>query len=391
MSYRPVAYCVWRTAAGAPPSTWFIDNPGENLSIPTRRSGRAWRRWCTVVSVPEFRPASWPRTPSALAPVRVAVVGTGGWGEQHARVFADRTDTELVAVVGRDPARTEARASAYRTRGYTDVDAMLDAERPDLVTVILPNEEHFAPTLHLIERDVPLLVEKPLVFDLDEADTLLAAAAARELFFAIDLNHRYAEPVQRLKAAIDAGDLGRPVFATWRFGGEPNLGGSRHANLIETQVHGIDMLEHLCGPIASVMAQTFDGTHPGTVTTLAVALEFVSRAVGTLLGTYDSSYAYPGTHLLEVNGTHGRGLVEDTVRRLTLSRAGDDVARVWQAGYFDDEARNFHGTFDRYVDDLLVALRAGDPPPVPASAGRRALAVAHAIIRSGDEGVRVRV
>ncbi|MCV2394777.1 Gfo/Idh/MocA family oxidoreductase [Actinotalea sp. M2MS4P-6] len=341
--------------------------------------------------MPEFRPSAAPRTPPTAPVLKVAVVGTGGWGEQHARVFTDRTDTELVGVVGRDPDRTAARAAAYRTTPFTDVDAMLEATSPDLVTVCLPNEAHFAPTLHLVERGVPLLVEKPLVFDLAEADALVSAAGRRGLFFAIDLNHRYAEPVRRLKEAIDAGRLGDLVFATWRFGGEPNLGGSRHANLIETQVHGLDMLEHLCGPIASVMSQPYDRSHPGTVTTLAVALEFASGAVGTLLGTYDSSYAYPGTHLLEVNGTQGRGLVEDTVRRLTLSRAGDDVAEVWQAGYFDDEARNFHGTFDRYVDDLLRALRAGGPPPVPASAGRRALQVAHAIIRSGDEGIRVEV
>jgi predicted dehydrogenase len=151
------------------------------------------------------------------------------------------------------------------------------------------------------------------------------------------------------------------------------------------------MLEHLCGPIASVMAQTFDRTHPGTVTTLAVALEFASGAVGTLLGTYDSSYAYPGTHHLEINGTLGRAVVLDTVGSLELSRVGDDVTRVWRAGYFDDEARSFHATLDRYVDAMLLAFRAGEPPPVPAAAGRRALTVAHAIIRSGDEGARITI
>ena len=338
---------------------------------------------------PEFRPPVPLRRPSADVPVRVAVVGAGGWGEQHVRIFADRPDTTLCAIVGRDPRRTAERAAAYGTVGYTDLEAMLDTEQPDLVTVSLPNEAHFGPTLDLLRRGVPLLVEKPLLFALAEADELLAEAEQRDLFFAIDLNHRYAEPVVRLRRAIDDGELGEPVFATWRFGGEANLGTSAHANLIETQVHGLDMLEHLCGPIASVMTQTFDRTHPGVVTTLAVALQFATGAVGTLLGTYDSSYAYPDSHYLEVNGTLGRGVVRDTVGSLELSRVGDDTTRVWRAGYFDDEARSFHSTLDRYVDAMLAAFRAGDPPPVPARAGRRALELAHAIIRSAEEGRRV--
>lgn len=323
--------------------------------------------------------------------LRVAVVGTGGWGAQHARIFSRRRDTDLVGVVGRDPVRTAARAEAFETTPYTDLDAMLEHARPDLVTVCLPNEAHFEPTLHLLRRGVPLLVEKPLVFSLEEADALLAEAQARGLFFAINLNHRYAEPVMRAKAAIDEGELGEVVFATWRFGGEPNFGTSPHANLIETQVHGIDMLEHLCGPVASVAAQMTDMTRPGTYTTLAVALRFASGAVGSLVGSYDSSYAYPDTHLVEVNGTRGRLLIEDTVKRLTVSRAGEATRSVWEAGYFDDEARTFEYTFDRHVDRVLEAFRAGQEPPVHARAGRRALEVAHAIIRSYETGTRVEI
>jgi predicted dehydrogenase len=324
-------------------------------------------------------------------PLKIAIVGTGGWAKQHARIFSRRRDTELVGIVGRNPERTHERAAAYDTTGYTDVDQMLDQAQPDLVTVCLPNEVHFEPTLHLLKRGVPLLVEKPLVFELDEADALLAEAARQDTFFAINLNHRFAEPVQRAKAAIDAGDLGDIIFATWRFGGEPNFGTSPHANLIETQVHGLDMLDHLCGPIASVMAQMTDMTRPGTYTTLAVALEFVNGAVGSLVGSYDSSYTYPDTQLIEVNGTRGRALIEDTVRRLTLSTAGDETHRVWEAGYFNDEARTFEYTFDRHVDAVLEAFRAGEQPPVHARAGRRALELAMGIVRSYEEGVRVAV
>lgn len=322
--------------------------------------------------------------------LRVAVVGAGEWGRQHARVFSSRPDVELCAVVGRTLDRTAERAAEWGAQPYTRIAAMLEAEHPDLVSLSLPNESHFEATLAVIEAGYPLLVEKPLVFSLDEAQALLDAAAEKDLFFAINFNHRYAEPVRRAQAALAAGELGEIVFATWRFGGEPGTSAHPHANLIETQCHGIDMLELLCGPIASVMAQMTDPT-PGVYSTLAVALEFATGAVGSLVGSYDSSYAYPDTHLLEVNGTAGRLLIEDTVKRLTVSRAGDETRTVWEAGYFNDLDREFHRTFDKHVGALLAAFRAGDPPPVHARAGSRALCVAYGIIESFESGRRVAV
>jgi predicted dehydrogenase len=321
-------------------------------------------------------------------PLRVAVVGPGGWGRQHVRIFSSRPDTDLVAVVGRDPERTAVQAVAARTRGYTSIAEMLDAEQPDLVSVCLPNEHHFEPTLELVKAGVALLVEKPLVFRLEEADVLLDEAAARGTFFAINFNHRYAEPVIRARQALSEGQLGELVFASWRFGGEPNFGAHPHAQLIETQCHGFDMLEHLCGPIVSVMAQMTNKTH-GPYTTVAIALEFADGAVGSLVGSYDSSYAYPLTHYLELNGTTGRALIEDTVRRLTVQHVGEETRQVWEAGYFNDADREFHRTFDRHVDALIPALRAGQPPPVPATAGRRALQLAICSIQSFETGTRV--
>ena len=324
--------------------------------------------------------------PDAL---KIALIGTGGWGRQHARVLAGRPDVDFCAVLGRDPARTAARAAEFGTRPYTDLLAMLDAERPDLAFVCLPNQGHFDVTRQLIEAGVPLLVEKPLVFNLAEADALLDAAAARNLFFAINFNHRYAEPAVMAKAAIDAGRLGQLTFATWRFGGEGN-GDHPHANLIETQCHGFDLLEHLCGPIASVMAQMADATGKG-FSTMSVALKFGGGAVGNLLGSYDSSYAYPGTQRVEINGTEGRIAMEDTVRRYTFHPAGSEVGEAWEAGYFNDRDRSFERTFDAHAEAVLAAFRAGEEPPVHARAGRRALEVARACIESFESGRRVMV
>jgi myo-inositol 2-dehydrogenase / D-chiro-inositol 1-dehydrogenase len=293
-------------------------------------------------------------------------------------------------VVARHKAHAQARALEFGARAYTSISEMIEREEPDFVSLSLPNEHHFEATMEVIEAGVPLLAEKPLVFDLAQADQLLKASEHRRLFFAINFNHRYAEPVKRARAAVEAGDLGHVAFATWRFGGETGSSTHPHANLIETQCHGLDTLEYLCGPISSVMAQMTNKTR-GVHSTLAVALQFASGAVGSLVGSYDSSYAYPSTHLLEVNGTDGRMLIEDTVKRFTYSRAGEETRRVWEAGYFNDADREFQRTFDKHVEALLQALRTGAPPPVHARAGRRALELAEAIIASYEDGRRVSV
>jgi len=322
--------------------------------------------------------------------VKVALIGTGGWGREHARIFKQRPDVEFAVIVGRDPRKTAARAAEYGTRAYTDIDAMLERERPDLVSLCLANQGHYQATLQVIRAGYPLLVEKPFVFDLNEADSLLEEAARRKLFFAINFNHHYAQPVAMAHRDVSSGRVGEPMFASWRFGGH---GGTDHPfnNLIETQCHGFDMLEYLCGPIDSVMAQMTDKSASGFYRTLSVALHFANGAVGNLLGSYDTSYAYPGTHQLELSGTKGRLLIEDTVRRYTFSEHNSETAQVWQAGYFNDQDRGFYQTFDKHMDALLAAFKAGEQPPVHATAGRRALELALAAIESFRTGRRIEV
>jgi predicted dehydrogenase len=284
--------------------------------------------------------------------------------------------------------KTQTRAAEFGLRAYTNVLEMLEREKPELVSLSLPNLEHFEATMQVIQSGYPLLVEKPLAFDLREADQMLNEAAKRDLFFAINFNHRYAKPLRLAREAIEKGRLGDLTHAIWRFGGEANISTHLHANLIETQCHGFDQLEHLCGPIESVMAEMTDRTGGG-YRTVALALRFASGAVGSMVGTYDSSYAYQDTHRLEINGTHGRLIVEDTVQRFCFQPAGNETAEVWQAGYFNDFDREFQRTFDLHLDAILAAFKSGDQPPVHARAGQRALELAWAAVESFSSGKRV--
>lgn len=124
---------------------------------------------------------------------------------------------------------------------------------------------------------------------------------------------------------------------------------------------------------------------------MAIALTFESGAVGTVVGSYDTSYAYPSSHLVEVNGSNGRVEIVDTVKRFTRSSVGDETRMVWEPGYFNDEARSFYALFERHLDALVPALAAGEPPPIHAEAGRRALLLADCCIRSADDQRRIRV
>ena len=322
--------------------------------------------------------------------IKVCLVGAGGWGRQHARVFSQRNDVTLCAVAGRRPEKTKARADEFGIRAYTDVPEMLDKEKPDFVSLSLPNLEHFDATMQVIRAGCPLLVEKPFVFDLKEADQLLAEAEKRKLFFAINFNHRYAKALRLAHEAISQGRLGEIIHAVWRFGGEANISPHPHANLIETQCHGFDQLEHLCGPIQSVAAEMTNKTGGG-YRTVTMALGFRSGAVGSMMGTYDSSYAYQDTHILEINGTKGRVLINDTVKRYSFQSVGDETAEVWQAGYFNDFDREFHRTFDVHLDAVITAFKKGEQPPVHAKAGRRALQLAWAAVESFESGKRVKV
>jgi myo-inositol 2-dehydrogenase / D-chiro-inositol 1-dehydrogenase len=336
---------------------------------------------------------------------KVALIGAGGnsngkglsagfnspesWGLQHARIYAGHPGVDFCAIVGRNKAKTQARADEFGTKAYVNIDQMLQMENPDLVSLCLPNQGHYQVTLDLIKKGVPLFVEKPLVFDLNEAETLINEAAKRNLFFAINFNHRYARPVEMAYEAVKSNKLGELTFASWRFGGE---GASEHphANLIETQCHGFDMLEHICGPIESIMAEMTDKTGGG-FRTLTMALRFKNGAVGSLIGTYDSSYAYPETHRVEMDGTKGRIVIRDTVREYSFQKQGNEVAEVWQAGYFNDIDREFHRTFDKHFNALLSNLTNGKKPPISAEAGFRALELAFGAIESFKTGKRIKV
>ncbi len=108
-------------------------------------------------------------------PVRVAVVGVGAMGANHARVYAGLKGASLVAVVDADPAQAEAVAQVHGCAASTDVASLVG--QVDAVSVAVASAAHAEVGCALLDAGIACLVEKPLASTEAEALALIEASA----------------------------------------------------------------------------------------------------------------------------------------------------------------------------------------------------------------------
>src|SRR5712692_2348290 len=106
--------------------------------------------------------------------IRVAVVGTGEFGRNHARVYRELGGAELVGVFDQDQECAAAVAAEFQTRVLKSLDELRG--RADAASVAVPTVAHAEVGCQLLELGLDVLVEKPKAVNLAEADALLHAA-----------------------------------------------------------------------------------------------------------------------------------------------------------------------------------------------------------------------
>ncbi len=140
-----------------------------------------------------------------MDPLRIAVVGVGHHGRNHARILSSLPGVELVAVVDTNAARAGEIAAANGTRALTDCRELLG--QVDAVTIAVPTDRHLDIALPFLTAGVAALVEKPIARSLAEADELIAAAARAGV--ALGVGH-----TERFNPAVEAA---RPLLTDPRF------------------------------------------------------------------------------------------------------------------------------------------------------------------------------
>jgi predicted dehydrogenase len=106
--------------------------------------------------------------------IKVAVVGVGHFGREHARIYANSNSAGLVAVCDIDPQNGAAVADLYKAEFVTDFRQLIG--KVDAVSLAVPTVSHNAIACELLDAGISVLIEKPISQTLDEADEINAAA-----------------------------------------------------------------------------------------------------------------------------------------------------------------------------------------------------------------------
>jgi predicted dehydrogenase len=142
--------------------------------------------------------------------LKVAVVGVGSFGRNHARVYKELADenVELASIVDADILRARAAAAEFGGQAFGSVAEMLAAcPTVKAASVAVPTVAHLATGRELMERGVDVLIEKPLAFTLAEADALIGVAKQHGRIVQVGHLERF-NPAVRATWAL----LTRPMF-----------------------------------------------------------------------------------------------------------------------------------------------------------------------------------
>jgi predicted dehydrogenase len=346
----------------------------------------------------------------AAAPLGFGIIGLGMIADFHAQAIARITGARLVGIATRSADKAAAFAAKHQVPfPTTDIAALV--ARPDIqvVCITTPSGAHLAPALAAIRAGKHVVIEKPIEIDPARTDEILAAAEKAGVRIAPIFQGRFGDGARTVKAAIDAGRLGRLVLASnyvkWHRtaqyytpprGLRANDGGGA---VINQAIHGLDLLLWFVGLPAEVFAWTTRRVHTGIEVedTACAALKFAGGA----LGAFEASTAlWPGwSRRHELCGEHGSIVLEDDriVRwEFREARPEDDAIRAagqtnaLGSGASNPSAISTEG-HRRQLQDLVDAIRENRPHALDGYEGRKAVAFVNAIYQSAARGVSVKL
>lgn len=217
-----------------------------------------------------------------MSKIRAAVLGCGPRGHAHGAAWQQLPDVELVALCDLNEERLHAAGERLGVRQlYTDYKEMFAREELDITSVPARADWHYPLTMAVLEHGVSALVEKPIAFDLVQADRMVETARARGCLLAVCHQNSVGPIQQKAKALLAAGAIGE--LRCLRGACKGYYGGF---GMMETGTHILDQLRNFGGEVEWVQARVSVRGRDVTAEDVAQA----PRGLGLVAGDHVTAY-----------------------------------------------------------------------------------------------------
>ncbi len=209
--------------------------------------------------------------------IRIGLLGFGSMGKTHAYAVHNLAyfykdlpfSAEIAGVCTTSMERSRAVCAEYGFEIATDSeDVLINDPSIDVIDICTPNIYHFESIKKAIAAGKHIYCEKPLCVSLAEADEAAFLAKNSDKIHTIVFNNRFIPAIMRAKELVDEGRLGRILSFRVDYQHNSAMNVAKNAGwkqnkdicgggvLFDLGSHVIDLIYHLCGPIAAVSAAT---------------------------------------------------------------------------------------------------------------------------------------
>ena len=293
------------------------------------------------------------------------MIGVGYLGRFHAQKYATLPDVELVAVVDEDLPRAQEVARQYGCRAVADFRAILGGI--DLVSIVVPTEQHHVVARACLEAGAHILVEKPVTRTLEEAEDLIRLAAARQRVFQVGHVERFNPAVLALQEV-----LREPLFIeSYRLASFKPRGTDVDV-VLDLMIHDIDIILNL---VQSEIAEVRPIGFPVLTDEVDIGharLEFANGCIANVTASRVSEKPMRKVRVFQQDAYLSIDLHNPEFVCWRRLRDGAGTARL------ASEEKAFPQT-DLLLEEIrafVTAVRGGTAPVVSGADGKRALEVA---------------
>src|SRR4030042_1592763 len=309
----------------------------------------------------------------------VAVIGTGEWGKNHARVYKELPSAELVAVCDVNPERAKAMATQYGVKAYSDSTQMLKDKSIEAVNVCTWSTILAKEALKALRAGKHVLVEKPMATNTQQAEKLVQTAKENGLHLTVGFLMRFIPGLQHIRQTVENKKIGELVCATARRVSQwPERIGDVGV-VKDTAIHDIDVMRYISNedPI-SVYAKTGSMRHRQFEDYAQIMLTYEDGKSAFIESNWLTPYK---TRTLRITGSDAIMRLDYITQELRIEDAKENRSPryLWQ-GPLKLELQHF-------ADCILEKKK----PVVTGADGLKALQIAEAALRSSAKSRAIKL